>query len=450
MPSYYLMGEFSGVTVRYDDSLPNLIRAARSAGIDLASDGAVVVRDTSGRLAVAFRDRLTNSAFITHMKTTLGPYALQPEPVLSPLLFQALNEAGPILMSVLVDGTYSDLRFLDRRVVGMDWLSDFAMPAPGAPRLVFGSLKGGVGRSTALAVLAADLANHGKRVLCIDLDLEAPGIGSMLLHESPDDLRPRFGVLDYLVENGLGGTEDEDLFDHIGVSQFGGGGVHVLPAVGRVTDDHPANMIGKLAHALTEDMTAAGRRPLSAQIQEMVDRFASRFNYDAILIDSRLGLAETTGSTWLGVGASKLVLFGIDQPQTFNGYRYVFTHLVQTLHVPAGPEQDDWRSRISFVHAKASPFMGSRTAFRENLHRLCANVLYDEDEGPEADSGFNFAFGETGPDVPHDASVIESHSAYNAFDPIADGRMLDDDGYRGPFSSFLRRAWDLLGLEQQR
>ncbi len=444
------MGEFSSVTVRYDDSLPNLIRAAGAAGVDLASKGTIVVRDTAGRLAIAFCTRQPKSDFGAHLRAVLGPYALLPEPVLSPLLFKALDDAGPILLSVKVDQTYIDLRFLDRRVVGMDWLSDFALPAPGAPRLVFGSLKGGVGRSTALAVLAADLASRDMRVLCIDLDLEAPGIGSMLLHESPDDRRPRFGVLDYLVENGLGGTDDEYLFDHIGVSQFGGGGIHVLPAVGRVTDEHPANMIGKLAHALTEDVTAAGRRPLSAQIREMVDRFTSRFSYDAILIDSRAGLAETTGSTWLGVGASKLVLFGIDQPQTFHGYRYVFTHLVQTLGVAAGPEQDDWRSRISFVHAKASPSAGARTAFRENLHRLCADILYDEDEGPEADSGFNFAFGETGPDIPHDASVIESHPAYDAFDPIADGRMLVDDGYRGPYSSFLRRAWDLLGLEQPR
>lgn len=443
------MEGFSKVTVRYDDSLPNLIRAARAAGLDLASADTIVVRDTAGRLAIAFRKRLSKSNFSADLKVALDRYALLPEPILSPLFFNALDEAGPILLTVPVDQEYADVRFLDRRVVGMDWLAEFAPPASGPPRLVFGSLKGGVGRSTALAVLASDLAHRGKRVLCIDLDLEAPGIGSMLLHESlDDDRRPRFGVIDYLVENGLGGTADEELFDHIGISQFGGGGVHVLPAVGRVTDANPANMIGKLAHALTEDVTAAGRRPLSVQIREMVDRFVGRFPYDAVLIDSRAGLAETTASTWLGVGASKLVLFGIDQPQTFHGYRYVFTHLVQTLRVAAVPDQDDWRSRISFVHAKASPSGGARTVFRENLHRLCADVLYDEDEGPEAESGFNFAFGETGPDIPHDASVIESHPAYDAFDPIADGCTLVDSGYRGPFSSFLTRTWDLLGMDR--
>jgi len=415
----------------------------------LASDGTIVVRDTAGRLAIAFRERVSNPDFNTALKVALGPYTLLPEPILSPLLFPALEAAHPILLALLVDQTYANVRFLDRRVVGMDWLSDFSTPAFGAPRLVFGSLKGGVGRSTALAVLAADLANHNKKVLCIDLDLEAPGIGSMLLHESlADDRRPKFGVIDYLVENGLGGTEDEDLFDHIGVSQFGGGGIHVLPAVGRVTDEHPANMIGKLAHALTEDITASGRRPLSAQIREMVDRFTSRFPYDAVLIDSRAGLAETTASTWLGVGATKLVLFGIDQPQTFHGYRYVLSHLLQTLSVAESPDQDDWRSRISFVQAKAASQSDARERFRDNIYRLCADELYDQDEGPDAEPGFNFPPRATGAEVPHDSAVVKSDPDYEAFDPISDAQILAESRYGGPFSAFLGRAWEMLGMDR--
>jgi Mrp family chromosome partitioning ATPase len=222
--------------MRYDDSLPTLIRAARSNNLELESDAAIVVRDTAGRLAVAFENGRPPPAFTAQLKEALGAYAVQPDPVISPLLFATLKDAKPSFVSIKVDGSFANVTLLDRRVVGMDWLSDFTLPAAGAPRLVFGSLKGGVGRSTALAVLAADLANNGKKVLCVELDLEAPGIGSMLLHETPDDRRPMFGSLDYLVENGLGGTEDEELFDHIGISQFGGGSVHVLPAVGRITD----------------------------------------------------------------------------------------------------------------------------------------------------------------------------------------------------------------------
>ncbi len=438
------------MNIRYDEALPSLIRTTRRFDVDLGSEQTIVVRDSTGRLAIACRTKERSDDFGACLLAALGRYAMLPEPLLSPLLFDALRLAGPIPISVLVDGEYAELHLLDRRVVGMDWLSDFLAPSPPPPRLVFGSLKGGVGRSTALAVLAVDLANSGKRVLCVDLDLEAPGIGSMLLHETPSDLRPKYGVADYLVENGLGGTDDDELFDHIGVSQFGGGAIHVLPAVGRVTDENPAEMLGKLGRALTEDVTETGTRPLSAQIREMVDRFAGRAEYDAILVDSRAGLAESTASTWLGVGARKLLLFGIDQPQTFHGYRYVLAHLLRTLRVPPSSESEDWRSRIGFVHAKAPVTVLGRQGFRERLHDLCAEMLYDQDTGAGSELGFNFAFGETGEEVPHDATYVENHPGYEVFDPLSDASTLAEGGYRGPFQGFLTRAWQLLGLERAR
>jgi len=42
--------------------------------------------------------------------------------------------------------------------------------------VTFYSLRGGVGRSTALAHTAMILANQEKKVVCLDMDLEAPGL----------------------------------------------------------------------------------------------------------------------------------------------------------------------------------------------------------------------------------------------------------------------------------
>jgi Mrp family chromosome partitioning ATPase len=58
---------------------------------------------------------------------------------------------------------------------------------------VFFSIKGGVGRSTALAATAWRLAQAGKRILVLDLDLESPGLSSSLL--SPDR-QPVYGITD--------------------------------------------------------------------------------------------------------------------------------------------------------------------------------------------------------------------------------------------------------------
>lgn len=437
----------SDMSPRYDDALPILVGIALSMDVDLSQDDLLVVRDASGRLGIVFKTPLESDDLAGRLRSELGAYGLS-EPVLPSVLFEPMNQAGPRLVVLPIgdDGKYETVRLLDRRVVGMDWLGDFAPQPEGPPRLVFGSLKGGVGRSTALAVLAADLARHGRKVLCVDLDLEAPGVGSMLLGERPDDdRRPKYGVLDYLVENGLGGVEDEELFDHIGISHFANGLIHVLPAVGRVTDLHPANMVGKLSRALTENIGPNGRNSIAVQIRGMVDRFVDRDEYDVVLLDARAGISETTASTWLGVGARKLVLFGVDQPQTFQGYRYILGHLMQTLGVP---DSDDWRARLTFVQSKAPNTASKRDAFRERLHDLCGEQLYDQDMGDDPGTLFNFAFGEHGLDVPHDATHVEYHPAYEAFDPLADEAVLDPQAYRGPFGAFLDRAWELVELER--
>ena len=67
--------------------------------------------------------------------------------------------------------------------------------------ITFYSYKGGAGRSLALANVAWILASRGKRVLCVDWDLEAPGLhryfGPFL--NDPQLARSR-GVIDWLYQ----------------------------------------------------------------------------------------------------------------------------------------------------------------------------------------------------------------------------------------------------------
>ncbi len=437
------------MAMRYDDALPALIRVAKAADIDLSANGTIVLRDAAGRLGIAFAGNQSSDRLVTKLRAVLGAYALA-EPVLPSLLFKSLEAVGPRDVAISMgDQEFVWIRLVDRRIVGADWLSNLEPPPAGPPRLVFGSLKGGVGRSTALSVLATDLARHGKRVLCIDLDLEAPGLGTMLLRgHGDDDRRPKYGALDYLVENGLDGISADEIYDFIGLSHLNDGYIHVLPAVGRITDEHPENMIGKLARGLVEDIGPAGRQPLTAQLREMVDRIVDHGDYDAVLVDARAGLAEITAGTWLGLGARKLLLFGVNQLQTFQGYRYVLSHLVQTLGVLDVAASEDWRTRLAFVHSKAPSSGEGRLRFRDRLYELCAATLYDAEDEPGSDSGFNWGFDETGTDVPHDATFIAYHPDYDAFEPLEDGTALRQDVYCGPYGAFLQRAWHLLDWER--
>ena len=75
---------------------------------------------------------------------------------------------------------------------------DDAIKAFETDDIVFFSIKGGVGRSTALAATAWSLAQEGKRVLVLDLDLESPGLSSALL---PSERQPMYGIIDWLIED---------------------------------------------------------------------------------------------------------------------------------------------------------------------------------------------------------------------------------------------------------
>ena len=69
--------------------------------------------------------------------------------------------------------------------------------------IAFWGFKGGSGRSLLLANLAAAMSASGKRVLVIDCDLEAPGVGDYF--DAPGDetfysWREKKGILDLIVD----------------------------------------------------------------------------------------------------------------------------------------------------------------------------------------------------------------------------------------------------------
>jgi hypothetical protein len=137
-----------------------------------------------------------------------------------------------------------ELRMIDRRLAGDDWLMRPTRLASSPSRLLFYSVKGGVGRSTALAVAAADIAAQGCNVLVLDLDLEAPGLGTLLL--PPEDM-PKYGVTDWFAAVAAGADADSLIPDMTGPSPFTSSQsvVDVVPAAGR----EPGAYLSKLARA---------------------------------------------------------------------------------------------------------------------------------------------------------------------------------------------------------
>ncbi|MDX2153006.1 MAG: hypothetical protein SFV54_19845 [Bryobacteraceae bacterium] len=405
-----------------------------------------MVRDTSGRLLfVANEDPLPHVERIRveeKLASVLGPYA-RPDGVLTfrgDLGVQRLLQ-DPGILTVTVEG--DPVCLLDRRIVGSAWLEAPREHPAQPPRLVFASMKGGVGRSTALALTASDLARRNQNVLIVDLDLEAPGIGGMLLD---DERAPRFGTIDYLLENGLRPISDEDLGDFLATSALttaGSGRVDIVPALGRSGLHHPENTLGKVARAMIEDIEPQGGPvTLASQMEQMIAQFVRLSTYDAVLIDSRAGWSEVAAPAILSLGAAVL-FFGTAQQQTVRGYASLFAALkplalrARLNQAPAG-----WRFLFKAVLAKAAGTDDRAAWYRDEMYGIFAENLYDEDDPNQLDDRFTFGIDES--NAPHWPLVIPFDAAFADFDPVRTPTLLSAPFYEHSYRPFLNGIDTLL------
>ena len=447
--------------VLFDDALPILVEVLKEWGGESFVERGTVLRDATGRLSFFAADRpsvpapaeASASAGVVRLPSDdaldldplgrrivdrLGAYARRDRPVVYP----AEDGASPVLtsperMPVRVGEQFCYL--IDRRIVGSGWLAEPVAAATSGPRrVVFASLKGGVGRSTALTVLAADLARRGRNVLVIDLDLEAPGLGHLLL----DDGRlPDYGVVDFLVEDGVGGVGNDLLRQFVGTSQLtssSGGVVDVMPAIGRKSEAAPENILAKLSRAMIDDVTKSGTVSVGQQVSSMIDRIVAQGSYDAVLIDSRAGLAELAAPAVIGLGATVL-LFGTAQRQTIEGYRALFAALQLLAQRDAVQGRSaEWRLALRPVYAKASLNSEISDWFRDEIYELYSEYLYDAEV--ESDAGaqvVSLRFTQQDASAPHAPLMVPFNPAFVDFDPSRQPTQLTIAFYEQSFRPFL-------------
>ena len=424
----------------FDESLPTLVKKiSEQFGSEVLEQG-LVVRDSSGRLrflsAGASPSDEERARIEAELAAALGAYtradsgiAFSDEPGVHLLL------KDPAAFPMQQDSL--SFRLLDRRIVGPAWVDPPQEETAWPPRIVFASVKGGVGRSTALAVTASDLSRRNRNILVIDLDLEAPGLGDMLLD---DERMPRFGTVDYLVENGLGGVPDESLSDFVGTSALttaGGGRVDVVPALGRNAADYPGNTLPKLSRAMIEDIGPNGDSiSVTVQIADMIRRFTGRDTYDVVLIDSRAGLSELAAPTILGLGA-RVLLFGTAQRQTIQGYAALFAALkLLAQRDRAVGRRAEWRLLFKAVHAKASLDGSTAARYRDDLYELFADNLYDAEDIQQSNPDA-VTFDIDDEDGPHWPLIIPFTQNLIDFDPVQAPSQLTTVFYEQAYRPFL-------------
>lgn len=434
--------------ITFDRSMPEFAGFLKREGVGVTEG--VFVRDVRGRLLYVARAPLPAGlieqvelklpADLKPYVSPLGPLADQDTPGASRALHA--TESQVIHVQPLDAEPSVNVSLLDR-ATGTDWTHTPEELDRATPRLVFASVTGGVGRSTALCVLAAELARQGRSLLVLDLDLEAPGLGSMLVEESAT---PKFGSIDFYVEGGLQELDDAFFHDCAGHSWLGAGNgrIDVVPSYGVMSLANPQKVLAKLARAYLETGDENGESlTFLKRTQVLVSRLASLRRYDAILIDARSGLHETTAASILGLGADVL-LFGTHKPQTFLGYRILLSNLAQ---LPVRDPDYDWRFRLRMVHAKAAS-TDATASYQSKMFDLFDSVFYSKTTATHVDildHGFGFSLDDQ--EAPHHAIPVLENEHYRAFDPVRERAQLTHEIYSPGFTSFLRFCIERLQLD---
>lgn len=333
----------------------------------------------------------------------LGKHAFPPEQAI--LYEERLEDIAFGLPLFPIDGI--DRVFLiDRLATQGNWAT-IASASVQAPRIVFFSIKGGVGRSTAMAATAWSLAQSGKRVLILDLDLESPGLSTSLL---PLDRRPKFGITDWLVEDLV--DNGDEVFDNM-VASSGlshDGDIYVVPAHGAESGEY----VSKLGRAWMPKAGGGGQESWSQRLQRLIKGLENRWAPDVILIDSRAGIDEVASACVTDLGAILVLLFALDGDQTWSGYRILFRHWRTTAVVR------EIRERLQIVGALIPELGGVdyATGLREAAWTLFAEELYDELPAGTAASSDLWSFDSVDEVAPHFPWTIRWIRSFNSLQSV--------------------------------
>ncbi|WP_295586215.1 hypothetical protein [uncultured Lamprocystis sp.] len=286
-----------------------------------------------------------------------------------------------------------------------------------APPLVatFYSLRGGVGRSTALAHTARILAARRKKVVCVDMDLEAPALPILLGCDA--ELRADQGVVDILMTLDQGATPDYAA--HI-LPAPGSDGLFVVPA-GRISADY--------ARKLRFVNPGAWYREERNPLQDMMEGLKSLlpFRPDAILLDARTGITDLSGPLLFDLADIAVIVF-FPHPQTLSGTELLARSI---LRATTGRSIGNGQRLVPEVRFLVSPIPATTAPElkRRYMHRpleWISGWLEDFNDARQqggldpVDANDITHFVQYREDLATSDSVVGFRATLDAFEPVAD------------------------------
>lgn len=362
-----------------DDVLPRALQEICPAVTSTAP--VFVLRDARGRLRVVLEKKSAvrdDVALQSALEARLGAWFAPPivrgdkdgrpyQRIVSELRSRASHwpAAWPNTW-IQADGTHATVPAILRGMTTLlskeSWLDEGTRARSAPPRVVtFYSFKGGVGRTTTLGCVARILTARGLRVAAVDLDLEAPGLGSFL------DLAPTsVGVIDHVLSHLATGEVGE--VEPLSVDGYDS--LWCVPA-GAMSEGY----LEKLARLdFLSGIDAGGASPVEEALGALLARISDRIRPDVILLDGRAGLHDMGGLALHRLAHADILVARANK-QARAGLAIVLDairrmrpdpddrdlRIVQTM-VPLPEEQEPGKTMV--------------TEWREGMYDLCRETVY--------------------------------------------------------------------------
>lgn len=334
-----------------------------------------------------------------------------------------------------VEGT-DRVRVLERHRGKTGWFEAPAEPpwpltndAP--PIVLFYSFKGGVGRSTALAATALNLAAAGDRVAVIDADLDAPGVGNLLAGH--DGVVAQWGLVDYLLEEpilrasprGRAAAPDLDDYYHRCPPPLvsGSGEILVVPS-GRFDGRGYLDKLARLDYGHHRD---DGEHPFVALLRALRENLAPQW----ILVDARAGLGDVSG--FLTGGVCHLhVLLGTLAESSWRGLELVLDRLGADRVRQGEPQVAAALVAAMVPRSQEAVYRDAVARFTDRARDVFSERYYAKPDAELAETFWTLDDLESG-DAPHVPVVLpydERLAVFRDLSEIADPVLRGEETYR--------------------